>query len=316
MRVELKRFLLALLAGLLAAACGSAQATDCSGGTASCRTVVGSIDDLQGMNTTGNNAYKYISVTCYYAASADTICAGGGDFDRVDYVNGTDPCSSIHLDNGATLIQDQGHNCFYRKNFGLNGIVDARQCGVHGDSSTDDTADLNTCLKIAANLKSPSLPNAIPVVSTGGGMVLVNSGNIEIPNNILLTCGGTPGGQSKQLPVTNDGPYYTRPNSIILDPTYTIIRDARAVFRECLVRPTWYNADTLATVTSTRFLIDNIEHLFTGTPTKCGGVDDTGQPTTDGEACDMQDVMIIGFDTRSEERRVGKECRSRWSPYH
>ena len=28
---------------------------------------------------------------------------------------------------------------------------------------------------------------------------------------------------------------------------------------------------------------------------------------------------IIGFTTlavRSEERRVGKECRSRWSPYH
>ena len=23
-----------------------------------------------------------------------------------------------------------------------------------------------------------------------------------------------------------------------------------------------------------------------------------------------------GFDTRSEERRVGKECRSRWTPYH
>ena len=23
-----------------------------------------------------------------------------------------------------------------------------------------------------------------------------------------------------------------------------------------------------------------------------------------------------GKDTRSEERRVGKECRSRWSPYH
>ena len=33
--------------------------------------------------------------------------------------------------------------------------------------------------------------------------------------------------------------------------------------------------------------------------------------------------VITGFDsfvvvllTRSEERRVGKECRSRWSPYH
>ena len=23
-----------------------------------------------------------------------------------------------------------------------------------------------------------------------------------------------------------------------------------------------------------------------------------------------------GFNDRSEERRVGKECRSRWSPYH
>ena len=25
---------------------------------------------------------------------------------------------------------------------------------------------------------------------------------------------------------------------------------------------------------------------------------------------------VNGEDSRSEERRVGKECRSRWSPYH
>ena len=25
---------------------------------------------------------------------------------------------------------------------------------------------------------------------------------------------------------------------------------------------------------------------------------------------------LLKYDTRSEERRVGKECRSRWSPYH
>ena len=25
---------------------------------------------------------------------------------------------------------------------------------------------------------------------------------------------------------------------------------------------------------------------------------------------------VIDADSRSEERRVGKECRSRWSPYH
>ena len=28
------------------------------------------------------------------------------------------------------------------------------------------------------------------------------------------------------------------------------------------------------------------------------------------------DYIFTGDATRSEERRVGKECRSRWSPYH
>ena len=27
-------------------------------------------------------------------------------------------------------------------------------------------------------------------------------------------------------------------------------------------------------------------------------------------------IYWVGFSLRSEERRVGKECRSRWSPYH
>ena len=27
-------------------------------------------------------------------------------------------------------------------------------------------------------------------------------------------------------------------------------------------------------------------------------------------------AIIMGIKYRSEERRVGKECRSRWSPYH
>src|SRR2546430_4548469 len=27
-------------------------------------------------------------------------------------------------------------------------------------------------------------------------------------------------------------------------------------------------------------------------------------------------VILVREETRSEERRVGKECRSRWSPYH
>src|SRR2546427_13016685 len=29
-----------------------------------------------------------------------------------------------------------------------------------------------------------------------------------------------------------------------------------------------------------------------------------------------QDRALAGSQSRSEERRVGKECRSRWSPYH
>ena len=29
-----------------------------------------------------------------------------------------------------------------------------------------------------------------------------------------------------------------------------------------------------------------------------------------------EETMHLHHTTRSEERRVGKECRSRWSPYH
>ena len=32
---------------------------------------------------------------------------------------------------------------------------------------------------------------------------------------------------------------------------------------------------------------------------------------------DLEDFLLYGRKAgRSEERRVGKECRSRWSPYH
>ena len=31
---------------------------------------------------------------------------------------------------------------------------------------------------------------------------------------------------------------------------------------------------------------------------------------------DLEDGQAIVQQMRSEERRVGKECRSRWSPYH
>ena len=34
-----------------------------------------------------------------------------------------------------------------------------------------------------------------------------------------------------------------------------------------------------------------------------------------GERCNLGQNVVV-MPGRSEERRVGKECRSRWSPYH
>src|SRR2546429_9737134 len=48
-------------------------------------------------------------------------------------------------------------------------------------------------------------------------------------------------------------------------------------------------------------------------------------PATDGKFCRVRNSLLDGVVPhghvvlevlRSEERRVGKECRSRWSPYH
>ena len=38
--------------------------------------------------------------------------------------------------------------------------------------------------------------------------------------------------------------------------------------------------------------------------------------SSQGRAMHPQQATILDDSYRSEERRVGKECRSRWSPYH
>ena len=43
--------------------------------------------------------------------------------------------------------------------------------------------------------------------------------------------------------------------------------------------------------------------------------DDMTVGTVDEKLYEFHDDLLV-YLTRSEERRVGKECRSRWSPYH
>ena len=42
---------------------------------------------------------------------------------------------------------------------------------------------------------------------------------------------------------------------------------------------------------------------------------EVGTPLLDGAKVEAE-LIKNGKNRRSEERRVGKECRSRWSPYH
>src|SRR6266481_7376184 len=49
-----------------------------------------------------------------------------------------------------------------------------------------------------------------------------------------------------------------------------------------------------------------------------GGIEQTKEQCRDTRRVNrIQDlIQDLHFGLRSEERRVGKECRSRWSPYH
>ena len=46
------------------------------------------------------------------------------------------------------------------------------------------------------------------------------------------------------------------------------------------------------------------------------GLEKAEKDTYDMSKEAMGIIKSIGHNERSEERRVGKECRSRWSPYH
>ena len=60
--------------------------------------------------------------------------------------------------------------------------------------------------------------------------------------------------------------------------------------------------------TTTATAANGWTYEFTGLDAK----DAQGQAITYSVA----EEAVAGYHRRSEERRVGKECRSRWSPYH
>ena len=53
-----------------------------------------------------------------------------------------------------------------------------------------------------------------------------------------------------------------------------------------------------------------------GTITACTLTGDSETPDIGGAALEELQKQVVDANGRSEERRVGKECRSRWSPYH
>jgi len=61
-----------------------------------------------------------------------------------------------------------------------------------------------------------------------------------------------------------------------------------------------------------RFLTTNYSYILDNT-FDCGSVSDIKPALFDSNNRNPSNSKTL---PRSEERRVGKECRSRWSPYH
>src|SRR2546430_3361911 len=88
-------------------------------------------------------------------------------------------------------------------------------------------------------------------------------------------------------------------------------------YRYALVTNGWHFPRILPLLDSTRRALNHIFFsLDSATETFHDRVRGTGSFQRILNATDLCQTYGLPFSFRSEERRVGKECRSRWSPYH
>jgi hypothetical protein len=294
-------------------------------GFATPRTVLA---DVNYLHTHDESGTTFVSATCYKAPTTSTgLCAGGGDFNLISGLTGT---SCLAVADGGYIVSDGksvltgGPDCFLRMNFGLNGLVDARQCGVTGDGSTNDFAALNVCLTDASTL-------GIPAVTTGGGVVVDNGGDIVIPANITLTCGGNNASEAlaDDYRIRNSLGNIQLTNAIVIDPRYKISIPSSsqdAAFTGCnleagvggsgIAHPNtyspsvWYpNCDPSGSGCSgtsayLRSAIDEQNAFYRDPSWNCSSGQDPNHPAgcstgvaIAGDHATLRDVSILGFGT-------------------
>src|SRR5256885_8416419 len=86
------------------------------------------------------------------------------------------------------------------------------------------------------------------------------------------------------------------------------IRDYKVTGVQTCALPISTKSKNLSRLTGTPIAVQEV-HQYTEAHTIQSYQAEIGQPSVDRPA-------LLCFAIRSEERRVGKECRSRWSPYH
>jgi hypothetical protein len=227
---------------------------------------------------------------------SSTIPTGGGQF--VIGVGGAK--TTCTPDHGVVLqdVDNAGHaqNCYYRQFSGpvhlsWYGAVDAADpvvdCYDHSFASCDSKGKLTSAFAAAA--VSAGFGGDGGVVTDGRSIYI--DGNVDIPSNQYLSCNGPPGASRDQGGTTPEY-YWTLPNSIILSLNHHIHREENTRLSDCILRPSWYVPTTTTNLTIPPTNVQQtvqMMHQFSGTATTC-----------DGESCNMDNMLIIGFDTCDE----------------